>query len=204
MGMLFNTEQTRKMVARLNTHFAAKGPPGNGRIMKWRGKKKRALFDQDGGTAVDLVKIATDENVVVDPADDDDAGKVNAKWMTWLGEIYKAPCTRLSRFHPRTAVAPADPSVNTTVGKELSQQIWQGLDDAANCEEIMFTVVPSEKTIFIDEATKIPLANGNYTLLITIHTTEAADAKAAVRKMIKDRQAAAKAQDGAIKKKKKM
>ena len=199
MGMLFNTEQTRKMVARLNTHFASKGAPGNGRITKWRRRNKRALFDQDGGTAIELVAIATNENVVVDPADDDDDGKVNAKWMTWLGEIYRAPCTKLSRFHPRSV--PANPSANTTVGKELSQQIWQGLDDAANCEEIMFTVVPSPNNIFIDEATKIPLANGNYTLLITIHTTEAAAAKAAVRKMIKDRQAAAK-RDAALKKKK--
>lgn len=199
MGMLFNTEQTRKMVARLNTHFAAKGAPGHGRIAKWRRNRRRALFDQDGGTAVDLATIATDENVVVDPAEDDDDGRINAKWMTWLGQIYLAPCTKLSRFHPRSAVAPPDPSVNTTVGKELSQQIWQGLDDAANCEEIMFTVVPSQ-TISIDEATKIPLANGYYTLLITIHTTEAAAAKAAVRKMIKDRQAAAK-RDAALKKK---
>lgn len=181
MGLLFNTVETMRMVQRLNKHFAADSE--GGKIIKWRTKK--AMFKKGGTGRKNLNVIAANESVVVDPIDDDNQGSHNKKWIGWLTDLYSAPCTTLSQFHP--TYVPAS-SATSSVGMELAHLIWQGLDDAPDCKEIVISVVPST-TIAVDEAQLLGTAS-SYTLLITVHTVEAKAMKAAISKIVRIRRAA--------------
>ncbi len=182
MGLYFNTPQTIKMVARINSHFATKD--NGGRIDKWKKPGKKKLFKKGGPDRKSLNQISKDENVRVDPMDDDDDESHNGKWWNWLDALSSAPSTTLSQFHPNAVAAS---SVQSDVGTELSHLIWQGLDDS-KCKEIVLTVVPSD-TIAVDEGQKVGASN-SYTLLITVRTVEATRMKAAIKKMVQARRAA--------------
>ncbi|TAJ85154.1 MAG: hypothetical protein EPO41_27740 [Reyranella sp.] len=185
MGLLFNTAETMKMVARINKHFAARSE--GGQINKWRKPGKKKLFKKGGPDRRSLNQIARDERVSVDPADDDDNETRNTKWLDWLDALSSAPSTTLSQFYPNSVAASATPS---DVGTELSHQIWQGLSDEPNCKEIVVSVVPSD-TIRVDEWQKIPPnPTGAYTLLLTVHTVEATLMKATIKKIVQARRSA--------------
>lgn len=185
MGLLFNTEETMKMVARINKHFAAKTE--GGRLNKWRKPGKKKLFKKGGTDRKSLNNIAVDEKVSVDPADDDDDSTKNAKWLEWLDGLASTPCTTFATFKP---AAPASATVSD-VGTELSHMIFQGLDDDPNCKEIVVSVVPSS-SISLDLWQQIPNASGGYSLLLTVHTVEASKMKATITKMVQARRAAGK------------
>ncbi len=183
MGLLFNTAETMKMVARINKHFANNSE--GGKLSKWRGKKK--FFKKNGANRLNMDVIATNEGVRVDPADDDAQETHNGKWLHWLALLYSAPSTTLGQFYPMTVAPSATPS---DVGTELSQLIFQGLDDT-NSREIVFSIVPGT-SISVDEAVKIG-SSSSYTLLITVHTVEASLMKQAIKRAVDlQRRAAAK------------
>jgi hypothetical protein len=174
MGLLFNTAETMKMVARINKHFA--NDSEGGKLSKWRGKKK--FFKKNGTYRLNMDTIASNEGVRVDPADDDAQETHNGKWLGWLAGLYDAPSTTLGQFYPTTVAPSATPS---DVGRELSHLIFQGLDDDA-CREIIFSVVPAT-TISVDEAVKIG-STSSYSLLITVHTVEATKLKTAIKRAV--------------------
>ena len=72
MGMYFNSDQTIKMVQRVNKHFAHRDE--GGKIGFW---KKNAEFFAPGKK---LDKIAADNQVIVDPSEDDDDNTHNDNW----------------------------------------------------------------------------------------------------------------------------
>lgn len=189
MGLLFNTAETMKMVARVNKHFSAASE--GGKIVKWR--NKRRLFKKGGPDRKFLRQIANDEGVRVDPSDDDDNDTRNQRWLDWLHELRRTPSTTLGEFFPNTTPPSATVS---DVGTELSHAIWQGLSDYSastnvGCQEIVFSIIPSSGSISIDEPQKIPTAGG-YTLLLTIRTVEAKNMKATIKKMVQARRAGRK------------
>jgi hypothetical protein len=149
MGLLFNTEQTTKMLALINRHFDA-DKHGGGMSM-WRDRADDV--DPSAGNRKKLHEIARAHDVYPD-AREDALGKTKARWVKWL-KLLEA------QAQVATASVPGDPAAgdfpngqmpanwkaapangsNFRVGEELCRQIWNGLNDP-NCIEIGFVVVP--------------------------------------------------------------
>jgi hypothetical protein len=167
MGMYFNTEQTVKMVARLNRHF---GPTaGGGLIHKKRNKKK--FFKKGGPDRQALKASATMLRVSVE-SDDDPDGTHQANWESWLEFLKTAPSETLDGVPiPPVVLGPKTGPLNSFVDIEVANLIFQGLNDTA-CEEIVFVVLPGP-AVAVDQPQTFGTVDA-YSLIVTVRTVEIA------------------------------
>ena len=160
MGMYFNSDQTVKMVQRVNRHFAARSE--GGKIGYW---KRHPDFFAQGSK---LYETAAKNGVIVDPSDDDDDNSHNNNWMAWLDALHKYP----------------DPD-GGYIGDTLCRYIYEALtDQKLTCREIVFAVVPDATYIKLDKPIPIPVGKTKYTLLLIIHTVEVDKVPTALRRAV--------------------
>ena len=176
MGMLFNTEDTVKMVALVNRHFAA-GAHG-GAIDAWRDQKNEVKkFTKS------IWALADDNDLVPEK---DLAHKARGRWRKWLNQLGQEPAAVNQDpppfDNPGTRPAgtlPADAATYTTVEKELRRQIFNALNDA-NCTEIAYTAIPGTVAsmggrISISKGQTVALSGTAYIYLINVATVRIDD-----------------------------
>ncbi len=183
MGLYFNTVETARMVFRLNKHFGSAA--GGGNIDNWRSRKNK--FKKGGANRKRLGAIANDHGVDPDPSDDP-VGSHKQNWRDWLDLLEDptiAPSQSLDPVPvPPDTCGPKTGPFDSTVGVEIGNLIYQGLN-AANCEEIVFVVLPAT-TIAVDQPQTFGSANA-YSLIITVRTKSVTALKAAIRRVARMR-----------------
>ena len=156
MGMLFNTDATREMLARINAEFSA----ANKYI--WKGRHT----DFAGG--LKLHGIAKKWGVV--PTTGGAGAKTN--WEKWLdGVLHMTPCDpNLTYAVP--GVTTYYPPVNPTsdVGAELRRLLRKAIRDDF-CTEIIMVIQPDTKVCIL-QSEAIPSGGGYYSLAITLCTMD--------------------------------
>ncbi len=171
MGLLFNTEQTIKMVALMNRHFGHKDH--GGAIEAW---KDRVEDIDPRNQRKELIKIAKEYEIHPDPSEDK-LGRIKARWHKWLKHLEKRNLTAVVADPaappggwPATHVAPYSPLPNPapSVGKELCRQLFNVLVDP-NCVEVAFVTLPSSN-VSIDVGQIVPIQDNTYTYIVTIRT----------------------------------
>lgn len=176
MGMYFNTEQTVKMVARLNRHF---GPTAGGGLIQKKRNKKR-FFKKNGPDRQALKASATMLRVSVE-SDDDPDGTHQTNWEDWLENLKTEPSQSLDAVPiPPTVLGPKTGPLDSFVDIEVANLIFQGLNDTA-CEEIVFVVLPGP-----DVAVDQPQTFGTedaYSLVITVRTVDIATIRRRIRRL---------------------
>ena len=183
MGLYFNTVETARMVFRLNKHF---GPTaGGGNIDAWRSRKHK--FKKGGAKRQRLGATANDHGV--DPDSNDDPNGVHKQnWRDWLDLLEDAgiaPSQSLDPVPiPPASCGPKTGPFNSTVGVEIGDLIFQGLN-TASCEEIVFVVLPAT-TIAVDQPQTFGSATA-YSLIITVRTKSVTALKAAIRRVARMR-----------------
>jgi|JI9StandDraft_1071089.scaffolds.fasta_scaffold55061_3 hypothetical protein len=177
MGLLFNTEQTTKMLALMNRHFGHKDH--GGAIEAW--KDRIDDFDPRPNNRKELIRIAKEYEIHPDPSEDK-LGRTKARWHKWLKHLEKKdlsvavtdpaaptggwPATHVPHYSPL-------PNPPPSVGKELCRQLFNVLIDP-NCLEIAFVTLPSTN-VSIDRGQIVQIPNvlnmpDAYTYIVTIRT----------------------------------
>lgn len=136
MGMLFNTEQTTKMLAMVNRQFAADDFGGN--FEEWRRIKDEVHPTTAKGKR--LHDLAFDHSVV--PGNDDINRKARSRWRKWLKQLNTETATPGDPTNPNgTAWALPFGAATVTLDQEIRRQVFNALSDN-NCIELAFNIVP--------------------------------------------------------------
>jgi hypothetical protein len=169
MGMLFNTEQTVKMVALVNRHFAAKQRGGG--MEDWRSN----AADLNPNTSTATLWAAAFKYNVLPSKSEDFGGGATARWKKWLNNQLSAVTTNSVQDPSKPSGGNWAVSFNSTytVENEIRRQIFNALNDSA-CVEICFTVVPST-SISVGNGVCIPITReppvpGAYIYSLTVYT----------------------------------
>ncbi len=168
--MLFNTEQTTRMLAMVNREFANDDTGGN--FEEWR--RRKAESHPTNASGKKLHDLAFDHNVV--PSNDDTNRKARSRWRKWLKQLQTETIVPNDPANPNgTAWAiPAAGAAAVPLDQELRRQMFNALSDG-NCIELAFNAVPqaagaaSKITIGSKQAVWTD-AGPKFAYLITLYT----------------------------------
>lgn len=172
MGLLFNTEQTTKMLALMNRHFGHKDY--GGAIEAW--KDRIDDIDPRPANRKELLRIAKEYEIHPDPAEDK-LGRTKARWHKWLKHLEKKDLTAPVAdpapppngwVAPHLAPYAPLPNPIPSVGKEICRQLFNVLIDPY-CVEVAFVTLPST-SVSVDVGQIVPIQGNTYTYIITIRT----------------------------------